>query len=201
MGIRVRRRARTPRAEPQQHAARARPGCAHDRARLTARSPPARRRRRTPRVREHVVDAGSPAELSGTAPRSRPWSIRAGCSRSRATSGSARSEWPRRRTTHGTSRSAAKRAPAGEDDFSSSYEVATAGSASCSTRRGRARLPSQAKASSGSSRSSYVMRWRTSTPWRRPRRRPAVTVVPVDGNGDAPVHVSAELETSGAPSA
>ena len=90
----------------------------------------------------------------------------------------------------------------GQDDISSSYEVATAGSASLSFDTSWTRTA--AIAGQGVLwilTILLLMRWRTSTPWRRPRRRPAVTVVPVDGNGDAPVHVSAELETSGAPSA
>ena len=90
----------------------------------------------------------------------------------------------------------------GQDDISSSYNVATAGSASLSFDTSWTRTA--AIAGQGVLwilTILLLMRWRTSTPWRRPRRRPAVTVVPVDGNGDAPVHVSAELETSGAPSA
>ena len=197
------RRARTPRSEPEQHAPRAPP-----------------RRRSRPRSTRSSTFASSTSTTHSTCtrtrcghrsvrasrvtgPHSRPCSIRAGCTRSKATSASARSGSPRRRTTRGTSRSGARACPAPARTTSrASYEVDTAGTASLSFDTSWTRTA--AIAGQGVLwilTILLLLRWRTSTPWRRPRRRPAVTVMPVDGNGDGSAHVSAELETSGAASA
>ena len=101
-------------------------------------------------------------------------------------------------------RSAARQCPPrASDDISSSYHIHTAGSASLSFDTSWTRTA--AIAGQGVLWILTVLlllRWRTSTPWRRPRRRPAAAATPVDGNGDgALTHVSAELETSGATSA
>ncbi len=86
-----------------------------------------------------------------------------------------------------------------QDDVSSSYAISTAGSGVLSFDTPWTRpvaIGVQLVLWVGSIL--LLLRWRTSTPWRRPRRRPVPAEVPVNGDGAGPVTVTAELETSGA---